>query len=198
MAVTVQLLGDPPEDTAAERWLELPRTGGAYFVSSLGRVYSLPRMIETWECRPKRIRGGYLKQNGSEFTVSIPFDNCTKTMSRMALILLAFERPPKDDEVATLIDTAGPVALGNVLYKRSYNAILDEEKVKEIVRLNPKGKDARKKVADRFGISVITLSHVMNNRSWIDVPRETKEIVCTAKCPDRDFCVELGECYAPE
>ena len=168
----LKLLGSPPHDTLAEQWKELPGTGGGYYASSLGFAFSVPRRVERDDGTTMRIRGGLLKQNGKELNVSIPFEEGgTRSMTRMALILLAFDRAPRATEVAAVVDPSKPVALGNVRYQCSHNAILDEEKVREIIRLSPKG-NARRDVADKFGISVITLGHILANRAWLRVPRE--------------------------
>lgn len=162
-----------------ELWKPIPGWDALYFVSSVGRVWSVRNKCVL---RPRRHRDGHLEVNLFNAGVC-----CMMKVHR--LVLMAFVEPPPshtsvarhlndvpdDNRLVNLAwgtprdNTADSIANGGFLQaERSPRAKLSNAQVLEIVARRTAGEKGRA-LADEFGVSPATICQIFKRVSWKSV-----------------------------
>ncbi len=173
-----------------EEWRAIPSYEGFYEVSSLGRVKSLPRVVERKDNRSQSVRGGILKlaknQHGY-LQIGLKIANTRKNKEVHTLVALAFIGPRPEGlivlhgENGRLDNSVGNLSYGT--YKQNeqdkhrygtamtgeenHNAKLTAEKVllaRAIVPNGPSG--TLQRLADEWGVSHTALSKAVRGKQW--------------------------------
>jgi hypothetical protein len=182
----------PPDCLPDEEWREIPDAPG-YIVSSMGRVASYlkqgryggtmnePRILRT----PPMIAGGYLQ-------VTVKAGGRYRKCKVHTLVLTTFVGPrpegmecrhlnsdPMDNRLSNLKwsthkdNMADKIGAGTHSFGADRPlAKLRDEHIPEIIRLSADG-TPNVAIAERFGVSVTAIWHVVAGMTWKHVPRPT-------------------------
>lgn len=176
----------PPKIDRGEKWRDIPGYEGRYMVSSYGRVYSLPRLIE----RSSRsgVQSGYYVAGkickfckyppgkGDVYSRISLYDGTRKSFTVHSLVALAFIGPRPHGLVVRHIDLDGrncrasnleygTQSQNNVDYRRSGKPLkkLMIKDAREIRFLKDAG-FTTKDLADAYGVSNVAISYVVRNK----------------------------------
>lgn len=172
-----------------ERWSDIPGYEGAYQASSRGRIRSLSRRVQTadgsreWTMTGRVLRAA-VGANGY-YCVRLSVDGKGRTRPVHRLVAEAFLGEPPRGRRQVLHGNGDPLdnSLSNLRYGSQaenlmdrvahgtstrgncHNAILTDAVIPSIRRAVAAG-DPQAVVAERFGVSVSTIAHVIRGDSW--------------------------------
>jgi hypothetical protein len=174
-----------------EEWRAIPGYEGFYEVSNLGRVKSLPRVVETKNNRSQSVRGGILKLTKGQYgylQISVRIASTCRTRNVHVLVALAFMGPRPEGlivlhgENGRLDNSVGNLSYGTykqnnvqdrhrdgtaVTGERNYKAKLTAEKVLLARAIIPNGPSGTlRRLADEWGVHRSTLSSAVSGKHW--------------------------------
>ena len=179
-----ELLAEPPRGEGEERWAMLPDSDGMYYVSTLGRLFSVPRRVERPDGRLVRVAGGYLTQQPAEANMSVPGPDGHYVSRTVAwLVLTCFCRPGRPGENAVQKEYGRGVRLGNLEWQPREAYVRSAKRRRALaghstretltagqvlnLRANPPLTAAAKlEEARRLGVSLTALRAVLRGDSW--------------------------------
>ena len=173
-----------------EKWKPVIGYEGRYVVSDLGNVKSLITIDSRGQRRtPKLLSKSVWMKNGKpmrEFVTLMGKDRSRKTCKVHALVMNAFcfEKPvgceichnngnPLDNRISNLrYDTHRSNEKDKILHGRhlrgekNHNAKLTKEQAIEIKNTDTNKYGELIKLANKFNVSSVTVSHIKHNRQW--------------------------------
>jgi hypothetical protein len=164
-----------------ETWKDIPGYEGVYMISSVGRV----KRLSGFRCKKDRILKVNQNTGGYSF-IELCKDRIKKTYRINRLVLMAFDRMPKDGEVACHYpdtnklnnninnlrwdtvagNVADQVAMGHTARgTKNGLSVLDDSKVLEIKRLLA-DEVSQYRIAEIYGVSRTAITAINCKKNW--------------------------------
>lgn len=177
-----------------EVWLEVPGYNGDYLASSFGRIKTMRIGRRRNYC--EKILAAW-KNNAGYLTVRVSRGGKTSTKFVHRLIATAFHGSPDSTLEVDHLDgdkennrpdnlqwtthsknlKRAVERLGQWQHIRSgenhHKAKLTERRVEEIRQLHKVGTVTQRQLAKNFGVSPVTISHIVNMKTWNSAPTTT-------------------------
>ena len=176
-----EMIGKIPEDSNDEIWAEIPGYEGAYAASTLGRVYSIARVVP-WYGSTRLIGGDFLRRSKHTGQYHLSLENETLMVQPSTAILMTFMRLGAENEVAVVIDKSIGPRLGNVewrdnadfcvqKFERTYGAAakITASQLGEIFASDLSSRSKKLEVAQKYGLSVSHIYRLLRGENQITV-----------------------------